>query len=120
MLHVDDSPKAREALLTLRLPPEIEKTAREIAFGIREKLLPLLPANIAATKGNGDFKTSITSRDKMDIITTVPLALDSSDTGFKVCNLCSGRTSLSVNGVTSEWQASKRRVCICGGQWLAV
>jgi hypothetical protein len=58
MLHVDDSPKAREALLTLRLPPEIEKTAREIAFGIREKLLPLLPANIAATKGNGDFRTA--------------------------------------------------------------
>lgn len=103
--NVDDITKGREALINLKLPPELERTAREMAFGMKQKLLPLL-----------------SKADKVDLSPTLDVVgshpLKAGIASYKTCTLCSGRTQLIVNTQGNEWEYSKRRTCICSGQWV--
>lgn len=84
-----------------------------MAFGMKQKLLPLvnMKAVIASLKAG-------TGNNKVDVITTVPLK--GGNNSFRTCTLCLGKTRIYWEGHKSEWESSKRRSCVCGGQWEAV
>jgi hypothetical protein len=84
-----------------------------MAFGMKQKLLPLVNVKAVAT----NLKTG-TGKDEVDVITTVPLK--GGNTSLRRCTLCLGKTHLYLEGNRSEWESSKRRSCVCGGQWVAV
>lgn len=125
----DDSPKAREALVTMRLPNDVEKTVREIAIGIREKLLPLVTSpHVRDSTLSGSVSRSgikgglrVPNRDssvQIDAVTATPIHKSGGRT--KICISCTGLSQLVPSLNASEWENSKGRTCICGGQWLAL
>lgn len=107
----DDIVKGREALLTLQLPPELERTAREMAFGMKQKLLPLV--NVS----DRDQQT-ILQRKKVRVDRITSIAANSMRDAHRVCTLCAGIAHLYGGARINEWASSKRRSCICGGQWV--
>lgn len=107
----DDISKGREALLTLQLPPQLERTAREMAFGMKQKLLPLVDVQEVRRRiRNGNDRLQV------DIVTTTPLKSISG--AHRTCTLCLAKAQLYSEGKRSEWESSKRRSCVCGGQWV--
>ncbi|KAK9896551.1 hypothetical protein P389DRAFT_81018 [Cystobasidium minutum MCA 4210] len=102
----DNITKGRESLITLTLPPELERTAREMAFGMKQKLLPLV---VKAKKRD--------RAESLDVIAGTLLKVDAAS--YRICTLCAGKTQLFLGTKGSEWEYSKKRSCICGGQWVA-
>ena len=108
-----DLDRARDALVELRLPDELRAVADEARTVLMEKLRPLAERQQPQKRKRDEVGT-------YDAITRAALS-QAGAAQLRMCQRCGECSQMRSEGLAvTEWEASKRRSCICGGSWYTV
>ena len=109
-----DLDRARDALVELRLPDELRAVADETRTMMTEKLRPLVERQQpqAGKRKRGEVGM-------YDAVTQAALS-QAGGAQLRMCLRCGECSQMTGGGLSTEWEASKRRSCICGGSWYTV